>query len=201
MLCINLTSVRDNKPIYLNNKLTTSRLYVGTADTPSFPNRLVFNLNEEQFRMISEELQGLDESWLRNEIVRIGRGPIIAVIPFALRVQEEAYTSFHERIDARPMQGAINLDAGEPAIFMHGRNLPSICAACERQAQLKGRRCPDYQEGNFACFKSSRFALTAMDTFYMDEKGGLFYNATSVSESDGEQVESNTGEGAGNTEE
>lgn len=199
MLCINLTSVRDNKPIVLNQKLTASRFYIGSSDVPSFPNRLVFTVPTEAQEQMYEQLRQLDVEWLMDELNRLGRGPVFIVVPFALRVQEEAYTSFREREGQSAIRNALNLNLGDPSIFIRGVSVPTICISCEKQEQLKGRRCLDYVEGSFSCFKTSRFALTAMDTFYLTEKGELVYNATSISDAPGEQVESNPSTAPANT--
>jgi hypothetical protein len=189
MLCINLTSIRDNKPIILNNKLAAHRLYVGSSDVPSFPNRLVFSVTADELARLSAQLQELEVDWLTEELAALERGPVFMVIPFALRVQEEAFTSFRERSSA-VTDSQLNLNLGQPTIFIRGSQFPIICTACERQEELKGRRCPDYVEDNYGCFKTSRFALDAMDTFYLTEKGELVYNATSISAPPEQQVES-----------
>lgn len=196
MLCINLTSVRDNVPIYLNNKLMAQRIYVGMHDLPSFTNRLVFTANAQSLSALRSKLVDLTDRWLVEELDALERGPAYIVVPFALRVQEEAYTSFRNRANSRAPENSLNLDLGDPSIFIGGKEVPVICAACVKQAVLKGRRCPDYVEGNFACFESSRFALDAMDTFYLTERGELVYNAASVDTTSGEQMEDNTNAGA-----
>ena len=192
MLFINLTSIRDNKAILLNRKLSAHRVYVGSADVASFPNRLTFRVVGAALGELHAQLRALDVDWLNRELTELESGPVFVIVPFALRVQEEAYTNFRERSEADVPANALVLDLQQPSVFIHGKELPIICAGCSRQAQLKGRTCPDYVPDTYTCFQSSRFALDAMDTFYLTEKGELVYNAASISDEPGEQVESNT---------
>lgn len=191
MICINITAGSDNcKNLILNDKIQASRLYLSTEDITSFPNRLVFDVNLEAFNLLSDELSS--EPWMVSELaqLRSGSGYGYLIVPFALRVHSEVYTSFHSR--QRRAASGINLDLGEPYVFIGGNSVSSICVKCARQEELKGRLCPDFVPGSLQCFKSPRFALESMDTFYLSEKGELVYNATHIVEPSGKQLEDNT---------
>ena len=196
MLCISTSGV-TNTPITVNNALLINRAYASTTDLPSFPSRLVFNISREAMRSIVESIA--DEHApieLLEEANRLMASESIKlIIPVARRVQDEAYTSFSQRPNM-PLQ-RVNITAGEPTIFINGNVVPNICAACSKQIILKGRVCPDYIAGSFSCFKTNNFSLNYMQTFYLNEKGDLVYNATCIdTESDESQNDANQGTNA-----
>lgn len=197
MLCINLTDAITQKSIVINEKLIISRMYLSSIDIPSFPNRLVFKASEIAITPLLELIIGcLDrddevDAELFNEIALLSlEDNVNIIVPFALRVKDEVYTSFYQRQKAvRENENVVKLTVPEYQLFIHGTQVATPCIACNKQATLHGRRCPDFSENNFACFKTNRFQLEPMDTFYINNKGEMIYNAASVSSTGDEKVE------------
>ena len=181
-------------PIVVNNELVINRAYISVADLPSFPSRIVFNVTRENLRSVIESI--VTDNGPRELVEEANRllslEQVKLIVPVARRVQDETYTSFSQK--TRMPFAYINLATSEPNIFINGNNVPNICAACSRQSILKGRRCPDYVDGSFSCFKSNNFSLNYMQTFYLNEKGDLVYNATCIdTDTDEPQSNANTG--------
>lgn len=191
MFCINTTSMLS-KPIYLTNELLANRVYVGTEDVPSFPNRLVFTATSEQVEPLISQLRGIEDAWVREELEALHGRNVVLVVPFALRVEEEVYTNFRLRRERRVV-GAVELNLSSPTIFMRGIRMHSICTGCAKQATLKGRLCPDYVEGSFACFKTSHFNLNSLEAFGINDKGELVFNVAPESDAPGERVATDAG--------
>lgn len=191
MFCINTTSMLS-KPIYLTNELLANRVYVGTEDVPSFPNRLVFTATPEQVAPLFSQLRGIEDAWVREELGELHSKNVVLVVPFALRVEEEVYTNFRLRRE-RSTIGALELNLGAPTIFMRGVPMHTICSGCAKQATLKGRLCPDYVEGSFACFKTSHFNLNSLEAFGINDKGELVFNVAPESDAPGERVATDAG--------
>lgn len=193
MLCISTSGVTST-PISINDELLINRAYISEVDLPSFPSRLVFDLPQEELHSIIESVVPNDgPAELLEETQRLLAVDIVKlVVPVARRVQDTVFTSFSQRSNIP--HNAIDITTSAPTIFINGRMMPNICAACSRQSTLKGRRCPDYVEGSYSCLKSSNFSLNYMQTFYLNEKGDLVYHATCIdTDTDESQNDANTG--------
>lgn len=183
MLCVSITDAMSQKLILINNKLSVSRVYISDEDINSFPNRIVVVVSADICRPLLAEVESeLTEAdvELLAEVARLcSFDTLKLVVPVALRVQDEAFTSFLQREKAsnRP---SLPINSDDYHIFLKGREVPRICVACARQAELKGNPCPDYAPNSFNCLKTSNFKLEAMDTFYINEKGDLMYNAATI---------------------
>lgn len=182
----------------LRGDLVPSRFYVVGGDLPTFPNRLVFELTTEAREELFGELGACGEEWVTEELNTLRHGHVSIVVPFALRVQEAAYTSFHNR-DELP-DDAISLNLDSPRVFVRGEGYPTLCLGCTEQSKLKGRRCPNYVEGSLACVKTSRFVDDEMQAFSVNERGELVYNVAQRSDAGDESVEADSSTTAGTAE-
>lgn len=199
MISISMLNHVTQLKIIVNGRLQLNRFYLVDNDIPTFNNRLVFKATPAQLEQVWDVLANLTEPDLLAEVDRLKALPTLSiVIPIALRVREEAHTNFVER-KAEFLSNVINLELLAPDIFLRGVHCNAICVACARQAELKGKLCPDYVAGVYTCFKSSRIQLDALDTFYLDEKGDLIYNAASITDIDEPTVESDASKGASTT--
>ena len=188
MLCI-INNSMDAAPLVLDEKLIISRAYISNGDLPSFPNRLHFTITKEELqKIITAVIDDSSQELVEEAQHLLSLGVIHLTVPIALRVQDETYASFRQRANLPEDRVQINTISNQ--LFMRGIQVPSICAACSRQATLKGKACPDYVADSFACFKTNNFSVDYMQAFYLNEKGELVYNATCVETESNEQAES-----------
>jgi hypothetical protein len=180
MLCVTLTNAIGSAPIAMNNRITVSRLYLHTEDIPTFPNRLVFKLPQDRLEAFVQAING-GEDWLDPEAKELVARGGYGVVPFTLRVGEEAHKAFTDRAD-KNWDDTLNnsFKAGEPRMFIKGKEVPTICHGCKRRAELKGNVCPDYEPGTLACLNTPLFAQAQAEAIYLNEKGELFYAAAPV---------------------
>ena len=183
MLCISLTSTINNMLIRLNNRITASRIYIHVEDIPQFPNRLVFKTSGVRIGELLALINASDcnEDWLTTELASLATGQreLYVVVPFVLRVGEEPHANFYE--SERLTRTGFDFQAEGPVLYIRGNLVPTICTACPRQAELRGRRCPDFEETRLACLNTALFAQQSAEAYYLNERGELIYVAATDS--------------------
>lgn len=171
----------------INDNYVAARLYLNNEDVNTFPNRLIFSTTAAKAQELLTELAPTaEETWINEEIAALGETPKI-IVPFILRTQEEAHTSFKAR---RQRGREFDFACGAPVLVLGGNVVPSLCHGCPRSIELRGARCPDYVEGNLTCLKTGMLTLERR-AFLLNEKGELEY-VTSDEATGAESVEDTT---------
>lgn len=175
MLCLSLTSFINCKQLRLNENYVGSRIYVGNEEASTFPNRLVFKTTRKRItKLIQEEIDPDGRiPWVQEELSKIQKEQYITV-PFIIRTQDEAHTSFKKDIADRHRKREFNFGCGLPTLVINSMVVPNLCSGCSRSLTLKGKKCPDYVEDSYSCLKAGMITLER-SAFYLTDKGELSY--------------------------
>ena len=195
MLCVRLSNYVGAKALKINENFVASRLYLNRTDIETFPNRLVFRTTQAKVQEFLQEISPDEgEEWITEEIVALGEVPFI-VLPFILRTQDSAHTTFKQSTGTRE---AFEFGCCNPVLIINHNTVPTLCSGCPRSIELHGAVCPDYVEGSLSCLKVGMLTLER-NVFALNERGELMY-VTSNEENRGEELGSGENTANGNAE-